>query len=109
MSVGFTELSIIFYLILPFLLRKRYPLRPKLGAILGIFNPLGQFYVENDAVWYFLGLLGFGVAVQFFLIPDVNLLFITAIPGALLNVYRIMQQKRKQRKRASSSMASQSR
>ena len=109
MSVGFTELSIIFYLILPFLLRKRYPLRPKLGAILGIFNPLGQFYVENNAVWYFLGLLAFGVAVQFFILPEVNMLFITAVPGALLNVYRIMQEKRRQRKRAGSRMASHNR
>ena len=109
MSIGFTELSIIFYLILPFLLRKRYPLRPKLGAILGIFNPLGQFYVENNAMWYFLGLLAFGVAVQFFILPEVNMLFLTAIPGAILNVYRIMQENRKQRKRTGSRSATHNR
>ncbi len=106
MSIGFTELSIIFYLILPFLLRKRYPLKPKLGAILGLFNPLGQFYVEKDAPWFFLGLLLFGVVIQYFLLPDINMFFITSVPGALLNVWRIMHEKRRQRKRAQKTMTS---
>ena len=99
MTIGWAEIFIILYLILPFLLRKRYPLHIKLGALLGLFNPLGQFYVEKDAVWYFVGLLAFGMVVQYLFFPEVNMLFITAGPGALLNVYRIEKEKSRHRSR----------
>lgn len=88
-SIGWTELFIIIYLVLPFFLRKRYPLNPWLGFMLGLFNPLGMFYVKKYALEFFIGLLIFGFLVQYLIPQHINALVITALPGALLNLYRV--------------------
>ncbi|HKJ66758.1 MAG TPA: hypothetical protein VKA68_02280 [bacterium] len=88
-TIGWAEIVIILYLIFPLLLRKRYPGIPWLAFMLGLFNPLGLFYVQKYAIQYFIGLLVFGFLVQYFIEPHINVLFITALPGAFINFYRV--------------------
>lgn len=96
-SIGWAELFFIIYLVLPFFLRKRYPLHPWLGFMVGLFNPLGMFYVKNNALEYFIGLVLFGFVVQYLIPQHINALVITALPGGLLNLYRVHRARRAKR------------
>ncbi len=93
-TIGWAELFIILYLVLPLLLRKRYPMNPWLGFVLGLFNPLGLFYVKKNAIQYFVGVLAFGFVVQYLVEPHINAFIITALPGAVINYYRVIKEQR---------------
>jgi len=88
-SIGWVEVIIILYLIFPVLLRRRYPGIPWLAFMLGLFNPLGLFYVKEKAVYYFIGVLVGSFIIQYLIDPHLNIFYVTALPGAIINWYRV--------------------
>ena len=89
-------LLVIVYLSLPFLLRAKFPNKLWLAVILGFLNPVGQFYVRKNAIWYFLGLVLFGTitfSLIFFkfdyLSTNYNPITLMSIPGAVMNFLRL--------------------
>ena len=91
MSIGMWEivviLGIIFFSSLPFLLRVKFPDKIWLGVVLGLFLPTGQFYIRHNAIYYFIGLLAFGVIGS--QLTGLRIIDVTAFPGAIINYVRL--------------------
>ena len=55
--------------------------------VLGLFLPTGQFYIRHNAIYYFIGLLAFGVIGS--QLTGLRIIDVTAFPGAIINYVRL--------------------
>ncbi len=76
----------IFFSSLPLFLRVKFPDKIWLAVVLGFFLQTGQFYIRHNAIYYFIGLLVFGVIGS--QVTGLRINDLTAFPGAIINYIR---------------------